>query len=527
MHLTDVPNIFAFDSPFYRFHSQFVSGINSIKQAFGGLCDNAAIPSFSAGNFVYLCNQAFDGLIASVPSAPCLTATGDPTTGQTSPTFANCPLTSLLTAASALYKSQDTFGKGAFTIPLWSGINQFAYPISLARAVLNKGSGLAHQFDWLNIRKAALSAVTQGLRSRIDSLSALIDGTWASSLVKSGIYETLGWANPDSPQSFLNRLSVKTVLLAKGQQSWKVTPDTWGSFLYTVKSDAHFQTGHLLTSFDLDLSLRGGFGAGTGSWGFKAFVTGTHRLGINEFAVDVKNAGIKGWLELGRFSPLIIPGRLWSGTCTPQTWDADVASAFTNFAAANATIESCMNIDPTKLQPSFDPLAAGILVGTGPWVCLSSTNVIGGGCSSSNNQSPPVGGTITLQRYGFGTVPGGSLNTYHHASGNLALWAWSQDRGVFSTDFLNFGVVSFCFAKPVGTSGCTVWQHGIGGSAAGTMVSLQQVSIVQRFVGVNWVEPYDWINSPPQNIIAFPPVLYEGSVTLNPCNIDPVNGYDC
>jgi hypothetical protein len=132
-----------------------------------------------------------------------------------------------------------------------------------------------------------------------------------------------------------------------------------------------------------------------------------------------------------------------------------------------------------------------------------------------------------LTRYGMGTTPGGSLNTYFRSSGNLALWAWSQDRGNFQSDFLNFGVVSLCFGKPVGTPGCTVWQHGIGGSAAGTPVGLAQVSIVQRFVGVNWVAPYDWILSPPQNIAAFPPVLHEGDVTLNPCSIDPVNGYDC
>ncbi len=141
--------------------------------------------------------------------------------------------------------------------------------------------------------------------------------------------------------------------------------------------------------------------------------------------------------------------------------------------------------------------------------------------------NPGVGGSYTLTRNGIGTIPGGSLNTFFRSNGNLALWIWTGDTGVFSTDFLNFGVVSLCFGKAVGTSGCTVWQHGIGGSSAGTTVGLAQVSIVQRFVGVNWVAPYDWIASAPQNIAAFPPILYEGAVTLNPCSIDPANGYDC
>ncbi len=185
------------------------------------------------------------------------------------------------------------------------------------------------------------------------------------------------------------------------------------------------------------------------------------------------------------------------------------------------------NVDNTKIQPTYDPVASGNLIGSGPWMCGSGSGIGGPSCSSVGTQSVPPGGSWTLSRYGLGTTPGGSLNTYFRSSGNLALWVWSGDRGIFSQDFLDFSVIGLCFDKPVGTSGCTVWQHGIGGSATGTPVGLAQVSIVQRFVGVSWVAPYDWITSPPQDIAAFPPVLHEGGVTLNPCNIDPVNGYDC
>jgi hypothetical protein len=73
-----------------------------------------------------------------------------------------------------------------------------------------------------------------------------------------------------------------------------------------------------------------------------------------------------------------------------------------------------------------------------------------------------------------------------------------------------------------------------GSASSPAPIGLTQVSIVQRFVGVNWVSPYDWNTSPPQDIAAFPPVLYEGSITLNPstvvgCAVSFNNGggYDC
>jgi len=86
-----------------------------------------------------------------------------------------------------------------------------------------------------------------------------------------------------------------------------------------------------------------------------------------------------------------------------------------------------------------------------------------------------------------------------------------------------------------GSTGCGHWQQGIGGdvNGAATKVDVPQIGIVSRFVGVNWIAPFNWITSPPQGIAAFPPVLFEGSNTLNPasivgCNLAyPSGGYDC
>jgi hypothetical protein len=182
-----------------------------------------------------------------------------------------------------------------------------------------------------------------------------------------------------------------------------------------------------------------------------------------------------------------------------------------------------MNSDPNKTTATYDPLLNGILIGSGPWECLNYQRVLGQGCSNTGFMNPT--GSYTLQRFGVGTVPGAGLNDhYFRSSGNLALWIWSGDNGDFVHDFINFGIVAACFGSTTGA--CAHWVKGIGGTG-GAGVGIIQINIVNRFIGLNWVSPFVWTTSPPVGIGAFPPVLYEGSVTLNPCSIDPVNGYDC
>src|SRR5262249_40415691 len=142
------------------------------------------------------------------------------------------------------------------------------------------------------------------------------------------------------------------------------------------------------------------------------------------------------------------------------------------------------NVDTAKIQPSYDPLASGNLIGSGPWVCLSTTGVVGTGCAtSSNTQSVPAGGSWKLQRFGKGQAPGTSLvSSYFRSSGNLALWAWSGNNGRGdSSDFFNLAMAALCFGKPVNTSGCIRWQEGIGNPSGPAPIGLSQVSIIVRF----------------------------------------------
>jgi hypothetical protein len=194
-----------------------------------------------------------------------------------------------------------------------------------------------------------------------------------------------------------------------------------------------------------------------------------------------------------------------------------------------------MNVNTAQIGASYDPIANHTLVGSGPWECAPVTSSGSStSCSSSGTENPPVGGSYTLTRFGKGLAPASSISSsYFRSSGDLALWLWSEP-GDFGHDFLTFSVVSACFGAPVTSTGpCVHFQQGIGANGGPVPVGLAQVAIVNRFVGVDWVAPFDWNNSPPTGIIPLNPVLYENTITLNPASVAgcttpyPAGGYDC
>src|SRR5260370_41121843 len=155
--------------------------------------------------------------------------------------------------------------------------------------------------------------------------------------------------------------------------------------------------------------------------------------------------------------------------------------------------------------------------------------------SSKGAINPTVGGRYVLRRFGKGLAPASSVSgIYFRSNGNLAAYIWSQDTGDITHDFLNFSVVASCFGAAVTSTGsCAHFQRGIGANGGPIQVGLSQVAIVNRFVGLNWVAPFNWIGSPPAGIIPLAPVLYENTLTLNPSSVVgctaayPTGGYDC
>ncbi len=548
-------NVLTFDSSlFFGYDSRFVNGVSSIKQP-NGPCSGLAVPTYSPANFMYLCSPSYDNKIEQAEFAPCLRQPGDPGTGQTVPSYAFCPGTTQLSSASASYQAQDIFGQNAFTIPEWSGTNQFAYLAGWQRGIVHHGDGFTPPGNFFTMLNAwnptplVPGTVRQGFAQLTNSVNPFIGNNVWDLGVQADVYDTLGIGNPADPQSPLDWMTVKTFQLTPSDLSYSPPAGTVGALRFTLRSDIFWHTGQKVTAWDVAFSYIAfkANGVSVGWAGGLAPMSGVKVLSQTQIDIDLNQTGP--FTKLSLSSIPIIPARLWS-TCSTSTWDAGANNM--NFANANAALTPCIapstsvtssgvilptasSVDQNKIVPSFDPVRTGIFVGSGPWVCGSGSGIGGPSCSSSGTQSLPAGGSWTFKRFGFGTPPAGSLNTYFRSSGNTALWIWSHNTGVFSSDFLNYGVAALCFAKFPPPPSCGIFTAGIGSptgsSGSPAPIGLAQVSIVQRFVGVNWVSPYDWRTSPPQGIATFPPVLHEGNWTFppGPCNV-PFNsggGYVC
>lgn len=594
-------NVLTADSSLYfGYNSQFVSGYSAIETSTpGGHCSTAALGSFAPGNYMYVCNQDYDALTNQGEFAQCLSTVGDPTTSQTNNTASNTVTFGTCTsggpsAASAFYQSQYLYGKNAYTIPWWSGQNVFAYQNGWDRGALNAGDGFTppgNFFTTLDARNPTgaticgngFACIRQGYKQTTGSVNPFIGTTVWDAGVQGAIWDAPGAGNPDVPSSYMEWMTLSTSQIPAGSLGYTPPAGTTFGFRYQLRHDIYWQfastatpgvpgsLGDPVTAWDIafsNIAYRA-----NGVAGGLAPMTGVHVVSPSQIDVLVSKVGPNTKFFL---SNTVIPARSWTATCagtlsTPAAnWDAYAnqglsATSPAAFHAADNSITACIapagsvttlaggagniivptgsNVDPAKVAPSYDVVANpnNNLIGSGPWVCESGGTIGGPLCSSSGTSAPAVGGSWTFVRYGQGQTPGASLKTYFRSSGNLALWVWSQNTGDFSHDNTLFSILASCVnVTPVPTK-CNGWSAGIGNaagtSAAPATITSTQVSIVFRFQGVNWVAPFDWRTLPPQNIGTFPPVLYEGSSTLNPASTagcttpfsttGPSGGYDC
>ena len=539
-------------SLYFIYNSRFASVPSSVEPP----CSSLGVPTSAPSDYMFLCSPNHDALSTQVEFSPCVSSPGDPVHGQIIPTFANCPGTAQPTATSAAYQTQDFFGQNAFTIPVWTSANTFAYPSNWQRVVVHNGNGFippGNTFADVNAytpTPAVPGTIRQGYTQSARSLNPFVAVSDHELGIIDNIWDSPFHENPSVPGSSLalDWMTVSSPLIPANQLAYVPPPGTIAAFRFSLRGDMFWQSGQRVTSWDLAFSYIALKATGAAGGVGLAPLTGIKVISLTQVDLLVSAVGPFTKLSLGR--TIVIPGRFWS-SCGSSTWDNGANTM--SFAAANFALTPCIapsssvtssgailpnatSVDNSKTGPGYDPLAAGTLVGSGPWECFGSS--LGAGCSSSNTEAVPVGGSYALQRYGLGTAPGSSLSTYFRSGGNLALWVWTGDTGDFTHDFLNFAVAARCFGQTPVPTNCSQWAMGIGNQAGSASspatVGLVQLSIIARFVGVNWVSPYDWRTVPPQGIAVFPPVLYEGSVTLNPatlagCNLSYNNGggYDC
>ena len=534
--------VFPFDQSLYLgYNSRFVSGISSIK---GGTptapCSSSSVPTPSAGDYEYMCVPSYDGLSNQMEFAPCLSASGDPVIGAmsnlpTSPGMGICPASNSLSAISAGIQAEDLFGKGAYTIPVFTTSDQFGYlqhtpgnsAATWQRVINNEGSGIASYFTWLNAwnpSPAQSGTVRQAFKQSTRTTNPYLATTLWDFDVVGSIYDSLDVVNPLSNGQLLDWMSTGSIVLVNSALTYTPPQGTVLTYRFTLQPNLVWQDGTRVTSWDVRFTYLSCKAAGAFQCGGLAPVTGVTVLTPSQFDINVNAFGP--FTKQSLTSPTIIPGRYWS-TCAGSIWLTDVS--------IGRVPDSCMSADPSKLTAQFDPIANHILIGSGPWTCGSGSG-LGQACSPGNVQNPGVGQSYSLQRNGKGIAPS-FPGDYFRSSGNLALWLWAGGPNLSSNWF---SIAKSCFgAAPVTlgstptVSSCAHWQQGIGTSGAttapgvggcpsgttpcGISVGTNQLSIIRLYsVPIDWLGAVNgnaltWNATPPQGIIPLNPILYAGN----------------
>src|SRR2546427_6980946 len=238
-----------------------------------------------------------------------------------------------------------------------------------------------------------------------------------------------------------------------------------------------------------------------------------------------------------------MPGSVWSA-CGTSTWNTGVTGKdILGTSIVGAAEDSCVGTfgSPSIVSvggvradsPTFDPVANGLLIGSGPYTCESIggtshplVGTIGGGCSVDNTQYPPFGlNDFTLTRTGCtltstGTVCGvaGSSSDYFRSSGALASYIWSGDIGSGSADFSKVLTVNSCHsASP--SANCPHWAQGIGnpGGTGSNPVGLSQRLKVNSYKGVSWIGFATPQSAGTQLILSCSPGYTIPQTTITPC----------
>jgi ABC-type transport system substrate-binding protein len=507
--------------------------------------------SYSPSNYGSVCDPAYDALANQILSAPCFSAQGDPVPGQPAPTFANCPGTNQLTATSAGYKAEDLFGKNVYALPIALDSQPNVYLSNWSRVINSARSGIFSYFTWLNAyasNPATTQSIRQGFSQTTKSVNPYeVSVPWDIAVVRS-IYDSLQATDPVSGDVFswmIYSVVQQDNATVRSQSGYEPPPGTLATYHFNLRDDVFFQDGRSVSAYDVAFSYLSLVGSGATLGAGGSVITGITVLSPRSFDIGVSSSGL--FILPYLASVPILPGRYW--TLKGSTaWDGQIgqctgsnpcAKAQYTLSGANVNCPGgihpgCasftpdyMQVDPSKIVPTYDPIAHRILVGSGPWQCGTVDPAQGSGsCTSTGTQDPPPSGSYVLTRFGNGLAPASSQSgMYFRASSMLALYIWTQENDVSPIGPVS--AVSACNGQPVNPSGpCAHWQQGIGASSSG-VVGINQISAVELRYNLNWINPFEWATSPPQGIGSATPVLYEGTMTLKPCSIDPTNGYDC
>lgn len=319
-------------------------------------------------------------------------------------------------------KAVDIAGKTIMTIPVYSrsGVRTLAHN-GWDGVVDTWGNSIADTFNWFNMRQKPGYVSTGGLglpgggnpdllragfRQGTSRLNIFHAGSVWEAYIIFNILDSPGGFNPVT-NPFLGQpyetsvISVKEAFNDNGADQRPGTPDDEPVTVIEMifRNDLQFHDGVQVTAVDF---LKSGLAFRDVPMGGFGFASTWAPLLSSFVPIPDSNCGnlcvqlvLKGQSFLHRpniFESPILPLHLWD-----TNGDGFVCSAL--------GIGSCQGraADPTT-DVNFDPMAARIMVGHGPWMCLSPSGVPGGSCSRTaagnpGGQSIGPGGSFLLTRF--------------------------------------------------------------------------------------------------------------------------------
>ncbi len=420
-------------------------------------------------------------------------------------------------ALANLQAAMEIFGNHTATIPIWSGANQFGYLKGWTGVSDAKGAGPPNTFTLLNMwnpNPVVPGTIRWGFKQGTSTLNPYNFATVQESYIITNVYDSLLKAEPYNPTSLFGWMVNGWATLNPGNTQCPTTQNDSATGVVTpvkqcikfaLRNDLSFHDGVKLTAGDVKYSFLSYKVAGGTEAPLVSAVIDVNYLDDSDFVVVLSQVGPFQLNNVGGVP--MVPSHLWSLDRTltnGQQLQVDKCTV-TNQPNGACTL-ALVTCGPSG--PICDAVSTNQLIGSGAWECVSSTGVVGGGCTSTGTDSTAAGNTITLTRFGLGQNPLNSAKAYFRSSAKYAQWQWADITGTERVNIFDAAEAGACNNKAATTTPCarmdvpgalaTSITSGVpatppalpatipfGGASKG-IVNILQVSEIFALFGVVW-----------------------------------------
>ena len=413
------------------------------------------------------------------------------------------------TADVTVFKTQtlsafNEFGKHAGSIPVYARGIRIASLRSMAGVVNQRGQSYPNFWTLVNGHNdttytptnplysfgGRTNTIRWGQKQGITQLNPFNAKTLWEFNVIGEVYDTLFAASPIQPASIFCWMC----------NTYSTSVDFQGNthFLVNLKGNLRWQDGVPLNASDVKFTL----------------------LNMRDVPVAVLSGNVQLLQSVTIFSPFVIDIKMQGQSISHivnlsgvpiiprHIWELNGDKSYGDVGKA----------DPAKTSPSYDVLASGTLIGSGPFMCrsvfASDSGRIGTGCArnadgSRAGQALAPGASMLLQAYDLTGAPGNTdpflqyMRSYNAAwgtgsstsveSGQYQEFRWADRFGNATVTIRDVASVARCFGATNSTS-CPDYQYwlrpALHPSTPNTVGS--EVTIVASHFEDAWVSPFSW-----------------------------------